>query len=127
MSTRPQPHQESAWFRLVRLLVLLYVRALDRRIARLIIEMHALPMDPAYDAAFARLDDRCYGLECLRDHYKAWLADPGVGLPRFLRTHEVIARRWLRARRPVLTRVWASVGCVVPPGWRHARCRCALS
>ena len=71
--------QDTAWYRLVRCLVLLYVAILDRRIAKMLQDMDRLEyLGPAY----MDLNARCYFLEDIRDAYRAWLEDPTNPLPR---------------------------------------------
>ena len=122
MSAVAVPRQDDPWYRVVRCLVLLLVASLERKIARLIAAMEALPEGARFDAEFARLDDRCYGLECLRDHYLAWLEDPSVPLPRFRAAHHGVWTGWPVAR----SRVRRREGSRVAGARRRGRCRCAL-
>jgi hypothetical protein len=96
---------------------------LDRQIARLIARMDA-SMDARFDAEFARLDDQCYGLECLRDHYLDWLADPSIEPPRFLPPQGRVMG--FGAVPALVGAAWAGVGGVVGVGGGRGRCRCAL-
>ena len=97
MSSSPATHQDTAWYRLVRCLVLLYVASLDRKIARMLARLDTLEyLSPAYMA----LNDTCYFYEDIRDAYAAWLVDPSSPLPRQYDPNVRRRARWRTPPRP---------------------------